>query len=182
MLKEFTEYLQEFNWSKLFISILLVAVAVAGMSLYESYTQKINLHRVKASLEIASLAENFNKQIGNQPSPIQKSIYDGALRTADSTINFMQETIRFQHSTMKFLAGLFPWLLMAFVYIGDKSMGSYIGMFGAVIIGIGTAGLLAIIPDIAWPWVNLAVLPVIPFVSILWIFAFISRQKQMPRK
>lgn len=178
MLQQLTEYLQGFSWSKLFVSILLVAVGVAGLALHEAHTQSLSLQRAKASLEIAALAEAFRKEAGVKLSPAQQNIYEGALRSADSAVNVTPTTIQLQHETMKFLAGLLPWLLMAFVYIGDKSKGSYIGMFGAVIFGVAVAGVLALIPDIAWPWLNLAVFPVVPFLLILGFFAYVSRRRK----
>ncbi|MHB1085166.1 MAG: hypothetical protein ACYCZA_10050 [Thiobacillus sp.] len=180
MLQQLAEYFQGFSWSKLFLSILLIAIAVAGLSLYEAHTQSIGLQRAKAALEVANSAEGFRKQADGKLSPAQQSIYDGALRLADSATNETPETIKLQHSTMKFLAGLLPWLLMAFVYIGEKSKDSFIGMFGAVIIGVGAAGLLALVPDIAWPWLNLAVFPVVPFFFILGCFAYASRHTKHP--
>ncbi len=181
MFQQLVEYLQGFSWSKLFVSILLVAVGVAGLALYEVYTQNLALQRAKTSLEIAALAETFRREAGAELSITQQKIYEGALSAADSAVNVTQMTIQLQHGTMKFLAGLLPWLLMAFVYIGEKSKGTFIGMFGAVVFGIAAAGLLAMVPDIAWPWLNLAVLPVVPFVLILGFFAYtFNRKKTIP--
>jgi hypothetical protein len=181
MFQHLIEYLQGFSWSKLFVSILLISVGAAGLVLYEAHTRSIDIQRAKASLEIAALAEAFRKEAGVKLSPAQHSIYEGALHTADSAVNVSENTIEFQHDTMKFLSGLLPWVLMAFVYIGGKSQDSYVGMFGAVIFGVPVAGVLALVPDIAWPWLNLTVLPAVPFVLILGFFAYTPRwRKQNP--
>jgi hypothetical protein len=165
------------NWPRAFAALLIIVVFAFSASLYEAYTHSLRIDRAENALSLAARAEEYRKSRGDTPSPQQIDIYSDAMYEARAAAMEPDLSSTFTAHQLKFLCAFLPWLLMALVYVGGSDSGRFIGMFGAVIIGLLVASGLSVLPFVGWPIGNLLLLPAAAWLVVVGAFALVSRRK-----
>jgi len=165
------------NWPRAFAVLLVMVVLGFGASLYESYTHSLRVDRAERALSLAAKAEEYRRSLGDKPAPEQLDVYSSVLAAARSAALEPGPSSELTAQQLKFLCGFLPWFLMALVFVGGSDSGRFIGMFGAVVIGLLVAAGLSALPNLAWPIGSLALLPAAAWFVVVGGFALLSRRK-----
>lgn len=149
-LSNIIDSLSNLSWPRVAVVILLTFFVVLVIVLYESYTHSFGLERTERALALAKNAEEYRNTIKDDLTPEQKQIYSATVQAANAAITETGMDSPFTEQQAKFICGFFPWLLMALVFVGNTDNEKYVGMFGAVILGVFSAAILSFLPKFFW--------------------------------
>lgn len=136
----------------------------------ESYTGYFRLTRIERSIQLLKqLGEVQESQVVGSDEQLSK-IYRGIKSDLDEFLQRSEAGVEIGPEVSKGLAGAAPWFLFSLAFLqgfrkGD--VGSGHGILGAIICGVITGIVGALLPDFKWKWINYWAYPIGSFLLVV---------------
>jgi hypothetical protein len=185
------DHFTEFSWKRFRSFVIVILVIVGAFMLFDGYTSFFTMNRLNRAAEVISKLQSIEQ--GGKMSPELESSYTTlrhqlAMAAASKPWTVRLSVPRFdipQSSLLKFTAGMVPFGLFSFVFIGDifrREQGAAAGFLGVWIIASIFGLITFLIPIVWWPWFNLAAVPVGLFVGFIGFVVVIGIQQTKKQK
>ena len=152
----FEKLILDFSWTRLSFFVILIALVIASILVFEFYTGYFSIGRLEREVallqELISISEAVN--LTDEASRIEYAFmsvldtYNQRFTSSSLTIGSAPQWLS------KFAYSMFPWLCFIFaIFFSDKG-GRSSAVAGMLLVGVPISILGANLPDFSEPWIN----------------------------
>ncbi|MCX5668891.1 MAG: hypothetical protein NTX89_02055 [Candidatus Omnitrophica bacterium] len=177
LLTNFKELVLNFTLRRLFYTLILILIVLIVISAFEWYTASFQLNKLEKITKIISEIQSIKSNIKSNDAEIM-NICSEMTTQLQREVKLKTFSLRYGSLLIRFLIGLFPWILFSLIYIPSikrKEQNAFSGMYATLFFGV-IIGAIAIFSPIINFWLN-CLISLIMFFAIVLFITFIMKRK-----